>query len=71
MEIIGNIRKTTVIFDLKHFRKQNHQINEGEAQPLRIIITSVKDSGDDVLFNVFKRIPGAYIHEFPFMKVFL
>jgi len=53
----------------EYLRKQNHQINEGEAQPLRIIITSVKDSGDDVLFNVFKRIPGAYIHEFPFMKM--
>ena len=41
----------------------------GESQPLRIIITSIKNSGDEILFDIFKKIPGAYVHEFPFVKM--
>ena len=42
---------------------------DNDRLPLRIIVTSIHHSGDDIVYDVLKGLPGAFIHEFPLMKL--
>ena len=47
------------------FRDNNYPIIGQNRLQLRIIVTSIKNSGDDILFTLLKRIPGIFSNEYP------
>ncbi len=53
----------------QYLRENDYPFPNHEKIPLRVVVIAMKGSGDEVLFNLLKQIPGAYFQDFPFEKL--
>lgn len=49
--------------------EHEYSILENEDIQLRVVVASLLDSGDELIFEALKSTPGAYVHEYPMSRM--